>query len=1279
MNRFVASQVVQLKVLKKRNVTNATTQATKKRIDQIIKLYTDRKIAKISTAESMIKGLTSTDKKVYDKTFQKYKDNIDKWKGANTLSQRFSEAKKRREKKTFFVEYVLYDYYTGDMRESTIKTRKAFTHLGVTYFPISFKATTATIKASEFPRDAVGKKTFRWINPEDVGSGINENPKYVNIIQLLKTDDEFRDMFDTLTEHYDKFACIKIKSVELVDKDGKHFDIMTENLTDASNVSIFHNYISTPMRMEASTIKEAIMKGHYIEGLCWVNALIDFYGDTIMSEKCRKRLTVDRIKEIIGKNDFDVMGASITDMEKVFKVYGIQVRIFNFCNQLIYKHDPEKISHHRKVFYAMVKNNHIYVLNHDLKSIQQKQIMTKIPVVRASPDYYIKEVEEPPQYKMIRDVDEILQIKVEKGVNEVNLIVEDNNLIKVFFKLVRSGYEPRIRWKGAINEIKMKFNKVTFKIRTQNLLTTSCDGSITVGNEKTFNTMSLAFYNFHKSVFNPIHKSFYSDLDLKILNESKTIVPSGLIYPADVMRQLKKEKAKMTEIDITKAFTSAFLKMFVIASFCQFDIWKPYDGRINEHNELTMYYVKNLNFDKNRYMLNKEYCMMYGCILKQVIHEIDVEIIAYKVPYQKHKVDYKTIIDNLWQMLISDDAQEDKYIKKLIANVIIGLLEKGGATDQKSLLFKNLGEAMSYQAEYGGRLYKLSDIEVDDEWIEEEKQKYYVLNLKDTVELKNGFRFIKEMLLQIHNLEMFKAYSKLSNNNIPCYSVKTDAFVIDSNYLEKAKKVLNFHSGIGGWRADKKDDEIILPTVEYEVVKNERVDIPTYECKELIVKDEYDTDNIIEEHIERGKPIMIRGELPGTGKSFICQRMVEKGYNVIFVCPTNKLLQSFEGEAVTVHKFFGIGFATVKLDEFDFSEFDAIVFDEIYFSNLNVYSKMKGFVEKNTDKIIIATGDCMQLKPVQELTNTKDYHEYANEIIDNIFPYKINLKICKRLNNEGDRNKLKNIMDDIFVNKLPINKIIDKYFSYTDDIRGSTNNIAFLNNTCKNVSSEIRKLENRKDEYEVGEQIICREYTTTDTSVFNVNFEYKIVHIGDGILTLKNIKTGILQSIGIDKVRSNFIFASCSTCHSAQGSSIDGDLTIFDYNHPLIRNYREFLWTAITRARDLSKVKFFKYSDDTEDEFNKQNIISYFNRKIENYKLQDRKAKREIPKDGYVNTKWFMENVTNQCNYCGCGFTLDIKRGSIYTNLTCQRKCNELPHSLENIIPYCRRCNCSCK
>ena len=67
----------------------------------------------------------------------------------------------------------------------------------------------------------------------------------------------------------------------------------------------------------------------------------------------------------------------------------------------------------------------------------------------------------------------------------------------------------------------------------------------------------------------------------------------------------------------------------------------------------------------------------------------------------------------------------------------------------------------------------------------------------------------------------------------------------------------------------------------------------------------------------------------------------------------------------------------------------------------------------------------------------------------------------------------------------------------------------------------------------MGNFLICREYTKTPTSVPNVNFKYGIVHIGkDGVMTLKNTKTNIKM------VRDNFIFAHCTTCHSAQGSTV---------------------------------------------------------------------------------------------------------------------------------------------
>ena len=79
----------------------------------------------------------------------------------------------------------------------------------------------------------------------------------------------------------------------------------------------------------------------------------------------------------------------------------------------------------------------------------------------------------------------------------------------------------------------------------------------------------------------------------------------------------------------------------------------------------------------------------------------------------------------------------------------------------------------------------------------------------------------------------------------------------------------------------------------------------------------------------------------------------------------------------------------------------------------------------------------------------------------------------------------------------------------------------------------------------------------------------------------------------------------------------------------LARNYPEWFWTSLSRARDLSKVKFFKYSKDTHDTLNPKLIMTYFERKIENYKRRDRKAKQQAPTQGYVNAERLLNNITS--------------------------------------------------
>ena len=110
------------------------------------------------------------------------------------------------------------------------------------------------------------------------------------------------------------------------------------------------------------------------------------------------------------------------------------------------------------------------------------------------------------------------------------------------------------------------------------------------------------------------------------------------------------------------------------------------------------------------------------------------------------------------------------------------MLEKGGSTSQRSIAFRNLKEVVDCQTDYGGKIHKLTHVEemveVGDEkgkcWnssSQTEQEAYYILNLKDKAQLRNGFRYIKEIVLQKHNLAMYKAYYGLKDAGILQYIV----------------------------------------------------------------------------------------------------------------------------------------------------------------------------------------------------------------------------------------------------------------------------------------------------------------------------------------------------------------------------------------------------------------------------------------------------------------------------------------------------------------------------
>jgi len=118
---------------------------------------------------------------------------------------------------------------------------------------------------------------------------------------------------------------------------------------------------------------------------------------------------------------------------------------------------------------------------------------------------------------------------------------------------------------------------------------------------------------------------------------------------------------------------------------------------------------------------------------------------------------------------------------------------------------------------------------------------------------------------------MYSDYQTLTTNGIDVFSVKTDAFTIKENDFAAAQACLHFHNDIGGWRCSKRED-IKLPSDAYKHQVNHemKIAIPTFERIEI--KDEWDCEEMCK-IFEEKKRVMIRANLPGSGKSYACEHM----------------------------------------------------------------------------------------------------------------------------------------------------------------------------------------------------------------------------------------------------------------------------------------------------------------------------------------------------------------------------------------------------------------------
>ena len=197
----------------------------------------------------------------------------------------------------------------------------------------------------------------------------------------------------------------------------------------------------------------------------------------------------------------------------------------------------------------------------------------------------------------------------------IYLVHQEDDLMGMLYELINEGYKPQIKYEtGRITHLILEFNGHIFILRAQQLITSVIQYPVVVESETIYNKMNEAMVKFNSHIFKATHKSYYTQLDIDILDEYRTVANIGMIR--------QKPKEKLNEIDVSKAYTGAFCKITHIPIFNEFDSFQPYTGQPIEYYSLYVIKAKSLNM-----MFNKDYNLCHGFFLKDFS---DIEIKALK-------------------------------------------------------------------------------------------------------------------------------------------------------------------------------------------------------------------------------------------------------------------------------------------------------------------------------------------------------------------------------------------------------------------------------------------------------------------------------------------------------------------------------------------------------------------------------------------------------------------------------------------------------------------------
>ena len=126
-----------------------------------------------------------------------------------------------------------------------------------------------------------------------------------------------------------------------------------------------------------------------------------------------------------------------------------------------------------------------------------------------------------------------------------------------------------------------------------------------------------------------------------------------------------------------------------------------------------------------------------------------------------------------------------------------------------------------------------------------------------------------------------------------------------------------------------------------------------------------------------------------------------------------------------------------------------------------------------------------------------------------------------------------------------------------------------------------------------------------------------------------------------------------------------------EHRDRILQQKKEYHQEHRERILEQKKARSKKYYEEHRDEIRERRREYYQDNKegrsimlINTYKRNDKKYNRG---ECDLTVPWFLRNIYTKCIYCG---ETDWKK------LGCDRINNDLPHTIENVVPACWDCNC---